>query len=193
MSGYTLNAGRTKYVGLDGVFHVQLMNQSTLSMTYMAIDLRQTSASFGLDNGLSLYDAASNVINWAAGSVSWSPVSRTLLSAYQIYSQAAAAVSFGVIGIALFTVARDDELTKSRRLESTYSLRNSEEAVLQAFGSRLRPTKGDALLGSIWRSGPWISDSEFFSSLHELVRRDLVSPSVVTERGRPTLYWRRMV
>jgi hypothetical protein len=193
MSGYTLTVGGTEYVGLDGVFNVQLLNQSTLSMTYVAIDLRQTSASFAQDNGLSLYNAALDVINWASGSANWSSVSGTLLSIYQVYSQVAAAVSFGGVGVVLFTVARDDELTKSRRLESMYSLGSSEQAVLEAFGSGTRPTKGDLLLASVWRSKPWISDSVFFSSLDELVRRDLVSPSVVIEKGWPTLYWKRMV
>ena len=193
MSGYTLTVGRTKYVGLDGVFLAQLLNRSTLSRVFLAIDLRQTTTSFGTDHGLSLYATAQNVISWAGGSANWSSVAGTLLSTYQLFSQTATAVSFGGIGVILFTVARDDELAKSRRKESMYSLGSSEEAVLQAFGHGSGTKKGELLLGSGWRANPWISDSAFFSSLDELARRGLVSPSVTIERARPTLYWRRLV
>jgi hypothetical protein len=193
MSGYTFTSGRTKYVGLDGVFQVGSLNGSSLSETYVAVDLRQTSFSFGVDHGSTLYSTASNVISWATGSGSWFTTAQTLLMGYQLFSQTAYVGLFGVFGVVLFTLARDDELAKVQRVESMHALGVSEVAVLEAFGTNPGPMKGEAVRDEAWRTHLWFSDDTFFSSLDEVARRGLVSPSVILEKGRPTLYWRRLV
>ncbi|HXY56671.1 MAG TPA: hypothetical protein VEH01_03565 [Nitrososphaerales archaeon] len=192
MSGYTLTTAKTKYVGLDGVFQVGLLNDSSISTAFVAVDLRQTSASFDLDTGSALYAAALGVINWASGSAGWTLTAGEMLSGFQYFSQTAYAVSFGAVGVVLFTLSRDDELGRVRKLESMHGLGAHETAVLGAFQSS-KPTKGADLFDSALKSNPWILEGTFFTSLDETVRRGLVAPYVEIARGRPSLYWRRLV
>ena len=193
MSGYTLTTAKAKYVGLDGVFQVGVLTSSGISSTFVAVDLRQTSASFGLDHGSTLYSAAADLIGWASLSAGWTSTAGGVLSTFQLFSQGAYAVSFGGVGVILFTLARDDELEKVRRLESMQGIGAHESAVLEAFGTPAKPTKGAKLYDSALKANPWVLPGTFFASLDETVRRGLVEPTIEIQRGRPTLYWDRLV
>jgi hypothetical protein len=193
MPGYTLIQGGTKYVGLEGLFQVGMLNGSTIPNTFVEVDLRQTSASFDADHGSTLYSTAAAVISWATASSQWSPTVQELISAYQDFVQVAYVCSFAGFGVVLFTVARDDELTRTRRLESMQALGGSEVVVLKAFGSSSKPMTGGDLRDSAREIDPLQSDSAFYGSLEEVSRRGLATPSVIIERGRPKLYWRRLV
>ena len=193
MSGYTLTRGKTSYVGVEGLFEVGLLNGSTIPNTFVAVDLRQTSASFDADHGSTLYSTAASVISWATASSQWSPTVQELITAYQDFIQVAYVCSFAGFGVVLFTVARDDELTRSRRLESMQALGSSELVVLGAFGSSPKPMTGVDLREAALRIDPLQSDSAFYASLDEVTRRGLVAPSVMIEKGRSSQYWRRTV
>jgi hypothetical protein len=193
MSGYSFEQKGTKYIGLQGVFPVDAINGSSVEITFVAVDLRQTAGSFAADQGSALFSAAANVIGWTSASEQWSVVVGNLLSGYQSFSQAAYVCSFAVFGVVLFTVARDDELVKVRRLESMEALGKTEMEVLRAFDSSFRPLTGEQLRDAALKLGPWIPESGFYSALGELARRDLVSPSVVIQGGRPKLFWKRLV
>jgi hypothetical protein len=193
MSGYTLSQGGKGYVGLQGLFQVAMLNGSTIPDTFVEVDLRQTTASFDADHGSSLYSAAAGVISWAKTTTQWSGTVQGLDSAYQDFMQVAYVCSFAGFGVVLFTVARDDELARSRRVESMQALGGPEIFVLQAFGPDPKLMTGEQLRDSAWETEPLLSESSFYASLDEVTRRGLVAPSIIIEGGRPRLYWKRMI
>ena len=193
MDGYVFKQGHTLYVGIQGAFPVGTPTGSGATGTYVAVDLRQPLSAFQADHGASLYGAASSVIGWSSSWSLWSPVVGPLLWLYQTLSQFAYLCSFSVVGIVLFTVARDDELAKARRIESVRGLDSEESEMLGVFIAGPRTQTGEELRKSVRETLTHMTDSEFYDSLDELSRRDLVAPSVVLRRGMPTLYWRRTI
>jgi hypothetical protein len=193
MAGYTVDQRGTGYVGLDGVFRVEMLNGSKASSTFVAIVLQQTASSFSGDHGATLYLAGNNIIGWASASGQWSGVVQGLLYTYQSFSQAAYACSLAGFGVILFTISRDDELARTRRLESTRALGEPEKAVLRGFVSSPRTGMGAQIREGVRRSDPWVSDSAFYSSMEELSRRGLVSSTVLLQNGSPRLLWKCLV
>jgi hypothetical protein len=192
MEGYTLKVGHTEYIGILGVFPVGRPGGS-VTTTYLAVDLRQTLASFQTDRGSALFGAASSVIGWSSSWDIWSPVMGQLLWAYQTFSQAAYICSFSAFGVILFTVARDDERTKARRNESIVGLNDSEAEVLSVFLAGPQTVTGEVLHEAVRKTDPRVTASEFYESLDELSRRGLVSPTVVLRGGTPRLHWKRAI
>jgi len=190
MSGYTVRQHGTDYVGLQGVFQVGMLNGSRVSTTFVAVDLKEASASFRADNGSALYGASKALIGWASTSQLLTPTVAVLLSAYQFFAQEALLCSLAIAVVVLFTVARDDELAKERRLESSHALTGYERSVLRAFDSGPQMMTGEQLQGLTKEIDPNVSDAAFYSSLEDVSRRDLVSPSVIVRAGRPTLLWK---
>jgi hypothetical protein len=193
MVGYSFQQKGTKYVDFEGVFQVTMLNGSSVQIGLVAIDLRQTAAGFASDHGSSLYAAAESVISWTSSSNFWSGWAENLFSAYQALYQAAVACSFASFGVALFTLARDDELAKSRRLESMHALEDPEKAVLEAFGPDSTPMTGAELRERNLKGNYWVPEPAIYSSLEELERRGLVSASVTLKKWAPLLRWRRLV
>lgn len=193
MSGYTLALGGATYVGVQGFFQVATLNGSQPIQSFVAVDLKQTSASFQEDNGTALYGASNAVIGWASSSEILFPFATYLVSAFQFFSQAAYFVSFAAVVVILFTLARDDELSKVRMQESSSALTKSEAKVMSAFAPGSGWTTGEHILESARVADPGISDSVFFEALDGVSRRGLVRSSVILRNGRPTLLWRSLV
>ena len=193
MGGYILRQGRTEYVGVQGVFPTGTPTGSGATGTFVAIDLRQPLSAFQADRGAALYGAASSVIGWSSSWGLWSPILGPLLWLYQTFSQSAYICSFSVIGVILFTVARDDELAKGRRVESVRGLEDEESRILDVFVAGPQTMTGEELFKSVRETLTRITDSEFYDSLDELVRRDLVTPLVILRTGAPKLYWKRTI
>jgi hypothetical protein len=192
MSGYTIAKNGIDYNGVQGVFQVGMLNGSELLNAFVAVDLRQTAVSFRADNGSALYGAAAAVVGWASASGQWVPTVQGLIWSYQFFAQAAYLCSFAVIVVIIFTVARDDELTKTRRLESTPALTKSEAAILRAFDSGPKWMTGEQIQDSAIKVDSSASDTALYSSLTEVSRRGLVSSAVLMRNGRPTLLWKRL-
>jgi len=193
MVGYYFQQKGTKYMDLQGVFQVATLNGSGVQTSLVAIDLRQTAAEFAADHGSSLYAAAQSVITWTSDSTFWSGWAVNLSSAYRAFSVAAVACSFACVAVALFTVARDDELAKSRKLESMHALEDPEKAVLEAFGSGFTAMTGSQIREENLRRNYWVPEPAIYASLEELQRRGLVSTSVTLRNWAPVLQWRRLV
>lgn len=192
MKGYSFQQGGNRYVDLQGVFQASVLNDSGILNAAVAIDLRQAATGFASDNGSSLYGAASNVISWTSTSSYWSGWAADVVSACQLLYQAAIACSFAAIAVALFTVARDGELTNSNRLESMHALEAPERAVLEAFGPASTPVTGSQLRDANLKGSYWVPEPAIYSSLEELERRGLVSASVILRNWAPVLQWRRL-
>ena len=193
MDGYTFKQGSTTYVGIQGVFPVETPVGSGVSASFVAVDLRQPLSAFQSDRGSALFAAATSVIGWSSPSGLWSPVLGDLLWAYQMLTQSAYLCSFSIVGVALFTVARDDELRRSRRNESARGLADHEAAALSVIIAGPRVATGEQLREAVRAAHPHLSDSEFYESLDELSRKDLVAPSVTLRGGVPKLHWRRTI
>ena len=193
MAGYSFQQKGTRYLDLEGVFQVTMLNGSSVQTGLVAIDIRQTAAQFAADHGSSFYSAAASVASWTSNSNFWSGWAGNLFSAYQVFSQAAVACSFACFAVGLFTVARDDELARSRRRESMHSLEDPEKAVLEAFGSGSDLMTGSQLRDENMKGRYWVPDPAIYSTLDELERRGLVSTSVTLNRWAPVLKWRRLV
>jgi len=193
MSGYTFQQKGTKYMDLEGVFQVTMLNGSTVQTGLVAIDVRQKAVDFAADHGSSLYDAAQSVVSWTSNSYFWAGWAENLFSAYQAVSGAAFACSFAFFAVALFTLSRDDELAKQRRLESMHSLEDPEKAVLEAFGPDPNLMTGSQLKDENMKGKYWVPEPAIYSSLEELERRGLVSKSVTLRKWAPVLQWRRLV
>jgi hypothetical protein len=192
LDGYTFTTGGTKYVGVQGVFAVGLLN-GTVGNAYLAVSLSETADSFARDNGTALFSAASNVVSWASGWGSWSSTVGSLQFLYQIFTQLAYAGSISVFGIALFTIARDDELTKVRRVEALRGLGAQETLILRILATASNPLLGEQLYEKTKVADLTITAPAFYSSVDELSRRDLVSPSLVRRRGTWKMFWKCMV
>ena len=193
MVGYSFQQKGTQYIDLEGSFQVTMVNGSSVQSSLVAINLRENAADFEADHGSSLYSAAESVISWTSTSYLWSGWAVNFYSAYQLVSQAAIACSFACLGVVLFTLARDDELVKSRRLESMRALENPEKAVLEAFGPGSYPVTGVQLREENLKGNYWVPESAVYSSLDELERRGLISTSVTIKNWVPVLQWRRLV
>jgi hypothetical protein len=193
MSAYSLTQGGTAYVDVQGVLSVGMLNGSQVVQTFAVVDLKQTAASFGADNGTSLYGAAKELTGWASSSALWSPFTSTMLSVSQQLSQWAYFVSISGVVVVIFTVARDDENAKVRRYESTFALSDSEAAVLSAFPAGSAWTTGVQVQGSVKYAISGVPDSDFYPALVSLSRRGLVRGSVLMRGGRPTLLWRSLL
>jgi len=193
MSGYTLTQHGVTYVDLQGVFQVGAVNGSQIVQYFVAVDLKQEVASFRADNGTAMYGAATALIGWASSSEYWSPYVTWLVSTFQQVSQGAYLVSFAAVVVILFTVARDDELAKVRRQESSFALTDSEALVLAAFPPGARGMTGEQVQGSVKKVNPVMSDSDFYAALDGVSRRGLVRGLVILRNGRPTLLWRSLV
>jgi hypothetical protein len=193
MDGYTFLQGHTEYIGIQGAFPMGTPAGNGVLGTFVAIDLSQPLSAFQADRGAALYGAASSVIGWSSPWGLWSPLVGPLLWVYQIFLQSAFICSFSVIGVILFTVARDDELAKARRNESIQGLKNEESEILSVFVAGPQTMTGAELRKAVRESLAHMTDSEFYDSLDELSRRDLISPSVVLRSGTPKLYWKRTI
>jgi len=193
MSGYSFTKGGTRYVGLLGVFPIGLLNGSQLVDSFVAVELSQEAGSFARDNGTAVYSAATSVVGWVSSWGEWSTVVGAVQSSYQTFSDIVYACSLSVLGVVLFTVARDNELEKVRRVESIRGLGDTEFSILRAFGATPIPLRGEDLLTSSRSVEPTLSILTFFSSLEELARRGLVSPTLVLRGGTPTLFWKCLV
>lgn len=193
MTGYKFVQKGTSYVDIQGVFQVTMLNGSGVQNAPVSIDLRQTESAFAADHGSSLYGAAYSLISWTTTSSQWSTWAGGFYSAYQLFSQAAVASSFAWVGIVLFTVARDDELGKSKRREAALALGETERAVLRAFGQGSTPLVGAQVAATALRDDPMVVETRIYSALDELERRGLVSKSVTLVNSEPVLKWRRLV
>ena len=193
MQAYTFIQGKTRYVGLQGVFGVGFVNGTSIGNTYLGVNLRETAAAFSEDNGSALYAAASSMASWASGWAIWSSTVGAADTLYLTLSQVAYVCSISAIGVVLFTVARDDELAKVRRVEALRGIGSQEVSILSAFGHEPQQLLGDQLLGATRKLVPTITDQEFYSSLDELSRRGLVSPNVVIRKTLPVMLWKCLV
>lgn len=191
IQGYTYKEGKTEYIGVEGVLPLGTPTGSGVTSAFVAIDLRQTFASFQADHGSALFGAASSVIGWSSSWGAWSVVAGGMLWVYQTFSQAAYLGSFSAFGVVLFTVARGDEQARARRRESILGLGGVETEILNALVSGPRVLTGAQLLSAVREGGNLVTDSTFYDALDELARRDLVSRSVVLGSGTPMLHWRR--
>jgi len=187
---YTVSQDGVPYIGLQGVFKVGILNGSTLSSAFVAVDLQEAASSFSADKGLALYGASNALINWTSASAYWTPVATALLSVYQLFSQMVYLSSFGAVVVILFAVARDDELAKARRQESAYTLTGPELAITEAFASGPEWRTGEEIQEQVRKSDKPLSDATFHWAIEDLARRGLVSRSVAVRKGRPTLLWK---
>jgi hypothetical protein len=192
LAGYAFTNGGTRYVGVQGVFVVGLLNGS-VGNAYLAVSLSETADSFARDNGSALFSAASKVVSWASGWGSWSSTAGSLQFLYQIFTQLAYAGSISVFAIALFTIARDDELTKVRRVEALRGLGAQETLILRILATASNPLLGEQLYEKTKVVDPTTTTPAFYTSVDELSRRDLVSPSLVRRRGTWKMFWKCMV
>jgi hypothetical protein len=190
--GYSFEQKGTTFVDLQGVFQVCMLGPSGVQTAFVVVDLRQTMTSFTADHGSALYGAATSVIAWTSASSRWSGIVENMTSVFQLFSQLAYVCSFAGFGVVLFTAARDDELAKTRRLESMHALEEPETAVLNALGPGSHQMTGAQLRESMMQLDPWVSETVFYSSLEELARRGLVSGSP-TRNWRPMFLWKRLV
>jgi hypothetical protein len=193
MSGYTFKQKGVDYVGLLGTFQVSMLNGSSYISSYVGVVLSQTKNSFAADNGSALYSAASEFMSWTTASTQWSVLINAVLPYYQVFSQLAYTSSFAGFGVVLFTIARDDENAKIRRLESMHALGESERAVLDGFGPGRKLMTGEQLRDRVMGVYPSVPISNFYSSLDEVARRGLVAPAVIIQDGRPKLLWKCLV
>jgi hypothetical protein len=193
MSGYNLVLHGATYVDLQGLLPVAMLNGSRVVSSFVAVDLKQTDASFNKDNGTALYSVSTAFTGWTSSSAVLGPVVAGLISLFQSFSQETYFFSFATAVIVLFTVSRDDELAKVRRLESSHALTNSEAAILAAFGPGDGWKTGEQVQESAKMADPSVSDSNFFTALDSVSRRDLVRGSVVLRKRNPTLLWRSLI
>ncbi|MDA4119285.1 MAG: hypothetical protein OK436_01735, partial [Thaumarchaeota archaeon] len=190
MSGYDITLHGANYVDLQGVLPVGLLNGSRVDQAFIGVDLKQSVASFNSDNGTAIYSASTAVAGWASSSMFWSPLVGNFFSAVKLFSQEIYLVSVAAVVLMLFTVARDDELGKVRRHESSFALTRSEEAILGAFPPQSTWMTGEQIHQAVRSSGPKMSDLVFFAALDSVSNRGLVIESVVLSSGQPTLMWR---
>jgi hypothetical protein len=193
MLGYTITEHGVTFVGLQGLLQVVGLNGSRVTEPFVAVDLKQEAASFRADNGTSLYAASTSITGWAALSVGWSPYLPQILTAFQYFTQAATFVIFSAAVVILFTLARDDELSKVRIAESSSALTNSEVSVLAAFAPWKGWTTGEMVHETVVKADPEVSDSDFYAALEGVSKRGLVRSSVILRNGRPTLLWRSIL
>ena len=165
----------------------------TVIPQYVAVNLSESVNSIARDNGTALFAAASSVVAWASGWSTWSSTVGSLQSLHQLFTQALYASSISVFVISLFTIARDDELAKVRRVESLRGLGSQEALILQTLATASKSLLGDQLYEETRRTDATITAPAFYSSVDELARRDLISPSLVYRKGIGTVFWRRRV
>jgi hypothetical protein len=190
VSGYSLTLHGVSFIDLQGIYQVTMLNGSQAIRAFLGFDLRQSTASFRADNGTALYGVSSALIGWASNSDLWFPYVAGAVSAFQLFTLGAYLFSFAAVVVVLFTVARDDELAKVRREESSHSLPKAELDVLGAFAHGTGWMTGEQILESVRKLDPAVSDSEFFTALEGVSKRGLLHESVVLRKGAPTLLWR---
>jgi hypothetical protein len=193
MVGYIFKQKGADYVGLLGTFSVSMLNGSNVLNSYLGVVLTQSKSSFAADNGSALFSAARAFIDWTASSAQWSAPSQKLLSIYQTFTQLAFFSSFAGFSVVLFTIARNGENAKIKRLESMFALGQEERAILDGFGPGRNSRTGEQLRDRLISVGPTFPISNFYSSLEEVARRGLIAPIVTIQDGRPKLFWRRLV
>jgi hypothetical protein len=190
LTSYAVERNGTSYVGVQGVFSVDVLNGSKAQRAFVAVNLQQAVRSYRNDNDSTLAAASAAVADWFNASAKWSPVVALALPAYQFANQAASDSSICLLVVFLFSVVRSNGLRKDKRLESTFGLSEPETTILRAFGRGQEGRTGEELLAAAKTVDPSIEELGFYQALSELSRRDLVVPRISILRRRPMLLWK---